>query len=68
MALCCGGVGEIDPGTKRPVVHEEPVLVRMHSEHVLGDVFHAAGTDSGETLEMSLKLIQKVGKGAVGCI
>jgi 3,4-dihydroxy 2-butanone 4-phosphate synthase / GTP cyclohydrolase II len=65
LALCCGGVGDIDPLTRKPVPHPEPVLVRMHSEHLLGDVFRAAGTDSGATLETSMKLIHAVGRGAV---
>jgi 3,4-dihydroxy 2-butanone 4-phosphate synthase/GTP cyclohydrolase II len=65
VALCTGGVGEIDPITKKPVVHEEPVLVRMHSEHLLGDVFGAAGTASGKELAASLKLIHAAGKGAL---
>ncbi|HVT79777.1 MAG TPA: 3,4-dihydroxy-2-butanone-4-phosphate synthase, partial [Phycisphaerae bacterium] len=65
LALCCGGVGEIDPITRRAVAQAEPVLVRMHSEHLLGDVFGAAGTDSGATLHQSLKKIQAAGKGAV---
>lgn len=65
LALCCGGVGNLDPATQRPVPHPDPVLVRMHSEHLLGDVFHAAGTDSGILLDRSLKMIQAHGKGAV---
>jgi 3,4-dihydroxy 2-butanone 4-phosphate synthase/GTP cyclohydrolase II len=39
--------------------------VRMHSENLLGDVFYAAGTDSGDSLSASLRLIQSAGKGAV---
>jgi 3,4-dihydroxy 2-butanone 4-phosphate synthase/GTP cyclohydrolase II len=58
-------VGDLDPATKKPVAHAEPVLVRMHSEHLLGDVFHAAGTDSGQTLDASLRLILAAGKGAL---
>ncbi len=74
IALCCGGVGEIDPATpppKKAVVQEEPVLVRMHSEHLLGDVFGAvgigcaAGHHSGKELQAAMKMIQKAGKGAV---
>lgn len=65
IALCCGGVGALDPGTKKPIPHGEPVLVRMHSEHLLGDVFGARGTESGKDLHRSLELIQRAGKGAV---
>jgi 3,4-dihydroxy 2-butanone 4-phosphate synthase / GTP cyclohydrolase II len=65
LALCCGGVGDADPATGRARPQTDPVLVRMHSENLLGDVFHAAGTDSGDSLDASLRLIQKAGKGAV---
>jgi len=65
VALCCGGIGDLDPITGKPLVHEEPVLVRMHSEHLLGDVFGARGTASGKELAASLKMIQNAGKGAL---
>jgi 3,4-dihydroxy 2-butanone 4-phosphate synthase/GTP cyclohydrolase II len=65
VALCRGGVGEIDPATKKAVVQTEPVLVRMHSEHLLGDVFGALGTASGRELQESLRMIQAAGKGAL---
>jgi 3,4-dihydroxy 2-butanone 4-phosphate synthase / GTP cyclohydrolase II len=65
IALCCGGIGALDPASKRPVAQGEATLVRMHSEHLLGDVFHAAGTDSGSLLDMSLKMIQAAGRGVV---
>lgn len=65
VALCCGGVGAIDPATRRPRVHADPVLVRMHSEHLLGDVFDVRGTTSGGDLHGALKMIQQAGQGAV---
>jgi 3,4-dihydroxy 2-butanone 4-phosphate synthase/GTP cyclohydrolase II len=65
VALCCGGVGEIDPATKKAKVQHDAVLVRMHSEHLLGDVFGARGTASGQELQASLKMIQAAGKGAL---
>jgi 3,4-dihydroxy 2-butanone 4-phosphate synthase / GTP cyclohydrolase II len=65
LALCCGGVGDLDPLTRRPLPQTDAVLVRMHSEHLLGDVFNAAGADSGMELHKSLKMIQAAGKGAV---
>jgi len=65
VALCCGGVGDIDPITKRPVTQQEPVLVRMHSENMLGDVFGATFTPAHQELTASLKMIQKAGKGAL---
>ena len=65
LALCVGGVGDLDPLTKRPREHPQPVPVRMHSEHLLSDVFHARGTASDDVLEASLKMIQRAGKGAL---
>jgi len=44
---------------------EEPVLVRVHSECVTGDVFHSMRCDCGEQLHLALKMIQKEGKGAL---
>jgi 3,4-dihydroxy 2-butanone 4-phosphate synthase/GTP cyclohydrolase II len=65
LALTTGGVGDIDPVTRRPRVHPDPVLVRMHSEHLLGDVFRVGGTTSGGELDASLRMIRQAGKGAV---
>src|SRR3954451_12693301 len=39
LALCKGDIGVIDPSTGKATVHEEPVLVRVHSECLTGDVF-----------------------------
>ena len=65
IALCCGGIGELDPATKKALAQSDPVLVRMHSEHLLGDVFSAHGTHSSAELHRSLQLIQAAGKGAL---
>jgi len=65
VALCCGGVGDLDPQTQTAIPHDEPVLVRMHSENMLGDVFGEIHTQSGNDLHRSLQLIQQAGKGAV---
>jgi 3,4-dihydroxy 2-butanone 4-phosphate synthase / GTP cyclohydrolase II len=65
LALCAGGVGDMDPLTRKPAAQKDAVLVRMHSEHLLGDVFHATGTHSASELDASLKMIQAAGKGAL---
>ena len=65
VALCCGGVGRRDPTANRPRLQEQPTLVRVHSEHLLGDVFRAGFTHSGQELAASLQLIQAQGRGAV---
>ncbi len=43
----------------------DPVLIRMHSENMLGDLFAAKGIDTGKELHASLKMIQQAGKGAL---
>lgn len=47
--------GEIDP--------EVPVLVRVHSECLTGDVFGSERCDCGEQLKNSLRMIEKEGSG-----
>ncbi|MEM0360347.1 MAG: GTP cyclohydrolase II [Candidatus Diapherotrites archaeon] len=43
----------------------EPVLVRMHSGCLTGDVFHSLRCDCGKQLEMAMQMIQREGKGAI---
>jgi 3,4-dihydroxy 2-butanone 4-phosphate synthase / GTP cyclohydrolase II len=50
--------GEIDKG-------DEPVLVRMHSHCLVGDVFGSAGCDCRSTLEGALEAIARAGRGAL---
>jgi 3,4-dihydroxy 2-butanone 4-phosphate synthase/GTP cyclohydrolase II len=64
IALCCGGVGELDDAGN-PVVHEEPVLVRVHSECMTGDVFGSLLCECGEQLDTALQAISEAGKGSV---
>ncbi len=44
---------------------DEPVLVRVHSECLTGDVFGSQRCDCGEQLHASMAQIQKEGKGVV---
>lgn len=44
---------------------EEPVLLRVHSECITGDVFHSARCDCGAQKDAALKMIAKEGKGAL---
>jgi len=64
LALCCGGVGELD-ATGQPIIHDEPVLVRVESECMTAHVFHSRRCDCGEQLDSSMKMVQEAGKGAV---
>jgi 3,4-dihydroxy 2-butanone 4-phosphate synthase/GTP cyclohydrolase II len=43
----------------------EPVLVRVHSECLTGDVFHSMRCDCGEQLDMAMNMIAKEGKGVI---
>ena len=49
--------GEWQPG--------EPVLVRVHSSCVTGDIFGSQRCDCGDQLHKSMQLIEKEGKGVV---
>ena len=50
--------GEIDKG-------DEPVLVRMHSHCLIGDVFGSQGCDCRSTLEGAMEAIAAEGRGAL---
>jgi 3,4-dihydroxy 2-butanone 4-phosphate synthase / GTP cyclohydrolase II len=49
--------GEINP--------EEPVLVRVHSECLTGDVFHSLRCDCGDQLEAAMARVDAEGKGVI---
>lgn len=57
VALVCGGVGEGEM--------DESVLVRMHSQNLLGDVFGDAEQPTGDILHASMKMIREEGCGAI---
>jgi 3,4-dihydroxy 2-butanone 4-phosphate synthase/GTP cyclohydrolase II len=44
---------------------EKPVLVRVHSECLTGDVFGSLRCDCGEQLDMAMKEISKEGRGII---
>ena len=58
LALCLGG---IKPG----VPQDQPVLVRVHSECLTGDIFHSTRCDCGEQLEKAEALIAAAGCGVL---
>jgi 3,4-dihydroxy 2-butanone 4-phosphate synthase/GTP cyclohydrolase II len=43
----------------------EPVLVRMHSECLTGDVFGSQKCDCGQQIDMAMQMIAEQGRGAV---
>ncbi len=44
---------------------DEPVLVRVHSQCMTGDVFHSRRCDCGEQLHAAMKNVAKEGKGVI---
>jgi 3,4-dihydroxy 2-butanone 4-phosphate synthase / GTP cyclohydrolase II len=44
---------------------DEPVLVRVHSECLTGDVFGSTRCDCGEQLHRAMELIEREGKGVI---
>lgn len=44
---------------------EEPVLVRMHSSCMTGDIFASRRCDCGEQLHQAMQMIDKEGKGVI---
>lgn len=64
LALCKGGIGELDAKGKA-VPHDETVLVRVHSECLTGDVFGSGRCDCGDQLAAAMTMIEKAGKGVL---
>ncbi|MCK5113479.1 MAG: bifunctional 3,4-dihydroxy-2-butanone-4-phosphate synthase/GTP cyclohydrolase II [Phycisphaerae bacterium] len=64
VALCYGGVGQHDADGNQ-IVHDEPVLVRVHSECLTGDVFASLRCDCGDQLHAAMREVVAAGKGAV---
>lgn len=63
LALCKGGVG-IEQNGCIPV-QDEPILVRIHSQCLTGDVFESRLCDCGSQLHRAMEQVQKAGKGVV---
>lgn len=49
-------------GTWEP---NEPVLVRVHSSCVTGDIFHSLRCDCGDQLQKAMEMIEEKGKGVI---
>ena len=64
LALCKGGVGELDE-SGNIIEHDEPVLVRVHSECMTGDLFHSQRCECGYQLVSAMRMIEETGKGAL---
>jgi 3,4-dihydroxy 2-butanone 4-phosphate synthase / GTP cyclohydrolase II len=64
LALCKGDIGKLDE-KGNPVAIDEPVLVRVHSECLTGDLFHSQRCECGYQLIAAMKMIEKEGRGAI---
>ena len=51
--------------TKGDVRSSEPILVRVHSECLTGDIFHSMRCDCGDQLDSALDLIESEGSGII---
>jgi 3,4-dihydroxy 2-butanone 4-phosphate synthase/GTP cyclohydrolase II len=52
----------LQKGTWEP---DEPILVRVHSSCITGDIFHSMRCDCGDQLHKAMEMIEKEGKGMV---
>lgn len=50
---------------KGDIQADEPVLVRMHSECLTGDVFHSQRCDCGDQLHEAMRMVEEAGKGVI---
>lgn len=64
LALCKGGVGDIGVNGK-VIEHKEPVLVRVHSECMTGDLFHSQRCECGYQLISAMQMIEREGRGVL---
>jgi 3,4-dihydroxy 2-butanone 4-phosphate synthase / GTP cyclohydrolase II len=64
LALCKGGVGDLDDDGS-VIVQAEPTLVRVHSECLTGDIFGSGKCDCGEQLDAAMTMIENAGKGVL---
>jgi 3,4-dihydroxy 2-butanone 4-phosphate synthase/GTP cyclohydrolase II len=63
LALCLGGVG-VEVNGSIPV-QTEPVLVRIHSQCLTGDIFESMLCDCGSQLHQAMAQVAQAGKGVV---
>jgi 3,4-dihydroxy 2-butanone 4-phosphate synthase / GTP cyclohydrolase II len=50
---------------KGDISPEEPILVRVHSECLTGDVFNSARCDCGPQLHAAMQMVEQEGKGVI---
>jgi 3,4-dihydroxy 2-butanone 4-phosphate synthase/GTP cyclohydrolase II len=63
LAMCVGGVG-LEVNGSVPI-QKEPVLVRIHSQCLTGDIFESMLCDCGSQLHSAMQQVSEAGKGCV---
>jgi len=63
LALCKGGIGLEVLG--QVPVQPEPILVRVHSQCLTGDIFNSLRCDCGSQLHYAMEQVQRAGKGVI---
>jgi 3,4-dihydroxy 2-butanone 4-phosphate synthase/GTP cyclohydrolase II len=63
LALCKGGVGVEVQG--QVPLQKEPVLVRIHSQCLTGDIFDSLMCDCGSQLHQAMEQVEQAGKGVI---
>jgi len=64
LALCKGDIGDLDENGK-VIEQNEPILIRVHSECMTGDLFHSQRCECGYQLITAMQMIEKEGLGAL---
>jgi 3,4-dihydroxy 2-butanone 4-phosphate synthase / GTP cyclohydrolase II len=63
LALSMGGVG-VEVNGQVPV-QQEPILVRVHSQCLTGDIFDSLMCDCGSQLHQAMEQVRQAGKGVI---
>jgi 3,4-dihydroxy 2-butanone 4-phosphate synthase/GTP cyclohydrolase II len=63
LALCKGGVG-VEVNGQVPI-QEEPILLRIHSQCLTGDIFDSLKCDCGSQLHRAMEQVERAGKGVI---
>jgi 3,4-dihydroxy 2-butanone 4-phosphate synthase/GTP cyclohydrolase II len=63
LALCMGGVGVEVNG--QVAIQNEPILVRIHSQCLTGDIFDSLMCDCGSQLHQAMEQVRDAGKGVI---
>jgi 3,4-dihydroxy 2-butanone 4-phosphate synthase/GTP cyclohydrolase II len=63
LALCLGGIAPTDGDPAKR--QKDPILVRVHSECLTGDVFGSLRCDCGPQLQAAMEAVRTAGKGVI---